>query len=50
MGRLPPEIWALTPLETADLIQGWNEAQAAASGEVDPPTMDAFEELKARYG
>jgi hypothetical protein len=40
----------MTPDETSLLIAGWNEAQAAASGQVAPPTDAEYEALVARYG
>ena len=48
MGRLPAEVRAMTPRETALLVQGWNEAQA---GDGAPPamTMDRFDELREMY-
>lgn len=50
MGRLPAEVRTLTPKETSELVEAWNEAQAAASGELPPPTIEDLEELEARYG
>lgn len=48
MGRLPAEVRAMTPEETALLIEGWNEAQ---SGD-DAGVMDAdeYHDLVRRYG
>jgi len=40
----------MTPEETSLLIQGWNEAQAAASGEVRAPSDAEYEALVARFG
>ena len=40
----------MTPDETALLVQGWNEAQRASSGEVEPPTVEDFDALVAQYG
>lgn len=40
----------MTPEETALLVDGWNEAQAAASGQVQAPTDAEYEELVALYG
>lgn len=48
MGRLPAEVRALTPIETFELIEAWNAAQAG--DEIAPPTADEFEDLVARYG
>lgn len=50
MGRLPAEVRAMTPRETAELIEAWNAAQSEASGKVAPPTIDEYEALVARYG
>ena len=50
MGRLPAEVRAMTPRETFEVIDAWNEAQREMSGEVEPPTMEELEELEARYG
>lgn len=50
MGRLPAEVRALTPRETGLLVEAWNEAQRAASGEVAPPSDEQFEALVAKYG
>ncbi|SLN36544.1 hypothetical protein AQS8620_01298 [Aquimixticola soesokkakensis] len=50
MGRLPGEVRALTPKETSELVDAWNAAQSAASGELPPPTIKDLEELEARYG
>ena len=49
MGRLPSEIWALTPADTDLLVRGWNEAQAAQRGDVQPMTLEQFDELKRAY-
>ncbi|MFN6976708.1 MAG: hypothetical protein ACK4OP_01160 [Gemmobacter sp.] len=40
----------MTPRDTALLIEGWNAAQAAASGMVDPPTRADFDAMVRRYG
>lgn len=50
MGRLPGEAWAMTPHETVELVDAWNAARRAESGEVEPPSMKTLEELDARYG
>jgi hypothetical protein len=47
MGRAPHEVWALQPWETADLIQGWNDAQAGDT--VSPPTSEEYDRLVAKY-
>jgi hypothetical protein len=46
----PATVRAMTPDETGLLIAGWNEAQAAASGQVQAPTDAEYEELVAKYG
>lgn len=48
MGRLPAEIRALTPWETAELIEAWNEAQGG--DEPAAPTLEDYDALVARYG
>lgn len=40
----------MTPDETNLLIEGWNAAQAEASGDVQAPSDDEYEALVARYG
>jgi hypothetical protein len=40
----------MTPEETTLLVQGWNAAQQAASGQVTAPTRAEVDELIARYG
>lgn len=50
MGYGVAEAWAMTPKDTALVIAGWNEAQKAASGDVDPPSLEEYEALVARYG
>lgn len=49
MGRLPAEVRAMTPAETALLVRGWNEAQEASSGKTQPMSPERFAELKKRY-
>jgi len=49
-GRSVAEARAMTPEETSLLIEGWNAAQAAASGEVEAPTREQVDDLIARYG
>jgi hypothetical protein len=47
MGRVPAEVWAMTPADTALLVEGWNAAQGG-----DMPkamSRERLEELKARY-
>lgn len=46
----PAQVRRMTPAETSLLIEGWNAAQSAASGNVEPPTLEQFEELVAKYG
>ena len=48
MGRLPAEVWAMTPRDTALLVEAWNEAQQGDS--VAPPTPEEHAELMSRYG
>lgn len=48
MGRLPAEVWAMTPAETGDLIAGWNAAHD--TGEPAAMDVDDYEELLKRYG
>lgn len=48
MGRVPAEVRALTPIETFELVEAWNAAQA--SDEVAPPSADEFDDLVRRYG
>jgi len=48
MGRLPAEVRALTPEETALLVAGWNEAHSTAS--VEPMTADRVAELMLDHG
>lgn len=48
MGRLPAEIRALTPLETFEMVEAWNAANAG--DQVDAPTSEEFEDLVAKYG
>jgi len=50
MGLRPADVRAMTPDETNLLIEGWNEAQAAQSGEVEAPSDAEYEALVARYG
>lgn len=40
----------MTPDETNLMIEGWNAAQAEASGAVQAPSGAEYEELVARYG
>ena len=40
----------MTPEETTLLVEGWNAAQAEASGQVQAPTDAEYEALVARYG
>lgn len=47
MGRLPAEVRAMTPEETALLVAGWNAAQGSSMP--DAPTVDELQDLKARY-
>lgn len=49
-GRSVAEARAMTPEETSLLIQGWNEAQEAASGNVRAPSDAEYEALIAKYG
>lgn len=46
----PADVRAMTPDETNLLIEGWNEAQEAQSGEVKAPSDAEYEALVARYG
>lgn len=48
MGRLPAEVRAMTPAETADLIAGWNDAHS--DGQPKAPSLEEYEELVKRYG
>lgn len=48
MTLLPRDVWALSPWETADLVQGFNDAQGG--GDVSPPSVEQYDELVARYG
>ena len=41
---------AMTPEETQLLIDGWNAAQAAQSGDVQAPSDAEYEALVAKYG
>lgn len=50
MGLKPAEVRAMTPDETNLLIEGWNAAQAEASGEVQAPTDAEYEALVELYG
>lgn len=50
MGRLPAEVRAMTPSETALLVEAWNEARAAESGAVEPMSRERLQELDAKYG
>lgn len=49
MGHLPAQIRAMTPADVALLIGGWNDAQRAASGKLEPPTADEVAELRRLY-
>lgn len=40
----------MTPDETSLMIEGWNTAQRAATGEVAPPSDAEFEALVAKCG
>jgi len=48
MGRLPAEIWAMTPADTDFLCEAWNAEQ----GDQGPaaPTDDEYEALLAAHG
>jgi hypothetical protein len=46
----PGAVRLMTPDEASLLIAGWNDAQAAASGEVKAPTDAEYEALVAKYG
>lgn len=50
MGHCVAAAWAMTPKDTALVVAGWNEAQKAASGEVEAPSLEEYEALVARYG
>lgn len=50
MGYRVAEVRAMTPQETALVISGFNDAQKAASGEVDAPSDAEYEALLERYG
>jgi hypothetical protein len=47
LGRSPAEIRALTPAETALMVESWNAAQAG--DQVAAPSLDEYEELVSRY-
>lgn len=47
-GRLPGEIWALTPAQTDELVTAWNDAQAG--DQLAAPTPEEYDTLVARYG
>lgn len=38
----------MTPFETFELVEAWNEANAG--DEVAPPTADEYDDLVRRYG
>lgn len=48
MGRLPAEVWALTPADTVLLVEAFNAAQKR--DDVEPPSRAEYEELVRRYG
>ncbi|PYE80813.1 hypothetical protein DFP88_11123 [Pseudoroseicyclus aestuarii] len=48
MGRLPAEMRALTPAETALLVTAWNEAQGEGPLPA-APTAAQMDDLKRRY-
>lgn len=50
MGILPSAVRAMTPEETTLLVEGWNDAQAAQSGQIEPPTAEQVLDLVAKYG
>ena len=50
MGLRPAEVRVMTPDETTLLIEGWNAAQADASGKIEAPTDAEYEALVAAYG
>lgn len=45
---MPAEIRALTPWETAELVEAWNAAQHG--DEPAAPTVEEYDALVARYG
>lgn len=48
MGWTPADVRALTPADTALLIEGWNEAHGEGGDAY--PTRAEHEELMAKYG
>ena len=46
-GRLPADIWAMTPRETAEMVEAWNGARADTAPA--PMTRDRLEDLVDRY-
>jgi hypothetical protein len=49
MPFLPAQIREMTVADTVLLVEGWNAAQQAASGEVPPMTAEQLADLKRMY-
>lgn len=48
MGRTPAEVRAMTPAETALMVEGWNAANGEDKGPA-PMTYERLQELKRLY-